>query len=103
MQKGPRPWALSIRSQGGQFHPFGCLRVESTGSHPVFSASSLRSAARTVVWETCNSAPKRTTPGNLPPLPGSQPLAQMGGGLIGEREAGIHGAHELLYKMRQFF
>jgi hypothetical protein len=27
----------------------------------------------------------------------------MGGGLIGEREAGIHGAHELLYKMRQFF
>ena len=28
-------------------------------------------------------------PGHLaPPLPGSQPLAQMGGGLIGEREAG---------------
>jgi hypothetical protein len=27
----------------------------------------------------------------------------MGGGLIGEREAGIHGVAELLYKMRQFF
>jgi hypothetical protein len=27
----------------------------------------------------------------------------MGGGLIGEREAGIHGAANLLYKIRQFF
>ena len=43
-------------------------------------------------------------PGQLaPPLPGSQPLAQMAGGLICEREAGIHGAAKLLYKMRQFF
>ena len=44
------------------------------------------------------SFPARAT---CPPLPGSQPHAQMGGALIGEREAGIHGDAKLLYKMRQ--